>query len=312
MARKPRIHIPGGFYHVILGGNNGQDIFFSDQDRNYFENLVQNGIDRFKNRIHAYCWMSNHVHMLIQVSEVSLSKIIQNLSFRYTNYINKKISRIGHLFQGRYKAILIDEERYLLELVRYIHLNAVRAKIMKLPEDYEWSGHLCYLGRKSNRWLTIEYVLSQFSKRQKTARRKYEEFIFEGLDGVYRREFHYGSEEGRILGDDRFIEQVLGQVYMRLEKKYKVEDIIDLVCKKFKVKREELISLSRQRELSRVRGIIAFMVAEYGDGSLSEYARIVRRDLSTLSIAVNQIRKELETDIVLQKQLRDMTRGLAR
>lgn len=312
MARKPRIHIPGGFYHVILRGNDGKDIFFSDQDRNYFEKLVQNGIDRFKHRIHAYCWMSNHVHMLIQVYEVPLSKIIQNLSFRYASYINKKISRIGHLFQGRYKAILIDEESYLLELVRYIHLNPVRAKIRKLPEDYEWSGHLCYIGIKSNKWLTVEYVLSQFSKRQKTARRKYEEFIFEGLDGVYRREFHYGSEEERILGDDRFIEEVLGQVDKRLEKKYKVEDIIDLVCKNFKVRREELISLSRQRELSRVRGIIAFMVAEYGDGSLSEYARIVRRDLSTLSIAVNQIRKELETDIVLQKQLRDMTRGLTR
>ena len=100
MARKPRIHIPGGFYHVILRGNDGQDIFFSDQDQNYFEKLVQNGIDRFKHRIHAFCWMSNHVHMLIQVYEVPLSKIIQNLSFRYTNYINKKIPRIQERGSG--------------------------------------------------------------------------------------------------------------------------------------------------------------------------------------------------------------------
>ena len=310
MARKPRIHIPGGFYHVILRGNNGQNIFFSDQDRNHFENLVQNGIDRFKHRIHAYCWMSNHVHILIQVSELPLSKIIQNISFRYTGYMNKKMLRKGHLFQGRYKAILVDAENYLNELVRYIHLNPVRAKVARNPKDYKWSGHLCYLGETHKSWLTVEHVLSQFSKSEKTAQRRYEEFVLEGLDEVYRKEFHYGSSEGRLLGDDKFVEEVLGQVDKEMEKKYKVEDIMNLVCKKSKVTIEALISLSRQRKLSRVRSIIALLVTEYGEGTLRDYGRIVKRDLSTISIGVSRIRKEMEKDAGLQEQMRGMTKEL--
>jgi putative transposase len=310
MARKPRIHIPGGFYHVILRGNDGQDIFFSDQDREHLESLVQDGIDRFKHRIHAYCWMSNHVHMLIQVSEIPLSKLIQNLSFRYASYINKNMSRKGHLFQGRYKAILVDAENYLHELVRYIHLNPVRAGVARNPQDYKWSGHLCYLGITSKSWLTVEYVLSQYSKGESTAQRRYEEFVLEGLDEEYRREFHHGSAEGRLLGTDKFIEKALEQADKKAERRYRVEDIINLVSKKSRVTIEELISLSRQRRLSKVRSIIAFMVTEYGEGTLSDYGRIGRRDLSTLSIGVNRIREEMEKNRGLRQRMRDMTKEL--
>jgi len=312
MARKPRIHIPGGFYHVILRGNDGQDIFFLDQDREHLEALVQDGIDRFKHRIHAYCWMSNHVHMLIQVSEVPLSKLIQNLTFRYAIYINKKLPRKGHLFQGRYKAILVDAENYLHELVRYIHLNPVRAEVARNPQDYKWSGHQCYLGMTRKSWLTVEYVLSQYSKGKCTAKRQYEEFVLEGLDGEHRSEFHHGSAEGRLLGDDKFIEEVLEQADKKAERRYKVEDIINLVSKKLRVNIEELISLSRQRRLSRVRSIIAFLVTEFGEGTLSDYGRIVRRDLSTLSIGVSRIREEMEKDPALQEQIRSMTKELQR
>lgn len=310
MARKPRIHIPGGFYHVILRGNHSQDIFFSDQDREYLEILVQDGVDRFKHRIHAYCWMRNHVHMLIQVSEIPLSKLIQNLSFRYARYINKKLSRKGHLFQGRYKAILVDAENYLHELVRYIHLNPVRAGIAGSPQDYKWSGHLCYLGITRKSWLTVEYVLSQYSKQESTAHRRYEEFVLEGFGEDHRSEFHNGSAEGRLLGDDKFIENVLQQADKKAEKRYKVEFIINLVSKKLRVNAEELTSLSRQRRLARVRSIIALMVTEYGDETLCNYGRIVRRDLSTLSIGVNRIREEMGKNPLLREQIMDITNEL--
>lgn len=312
MARKPRIHIPGGFYHVILRGNGGQDIFFSDQDREHLETLVHEGVDRFKYRIHAYCWMSNHVHMLIQVSEVPLSKLIQNLSFRHARYMNNKLSRQGHLFHGRFKAILVDAENYLHELVRYIHLNPVRAEVVTNPKDYEWSGHKCYLGINSKSWLTVEYVLSHYSERESTARRRYEEFVLEGLNEEYRREFHHGSAEGRLLGDDKFIDKVLEHADMKDEARYSTEDIINSACNKWRVTVEELTSLSRERKLSRVRSIIAFLVTEYGNGRLSDYGRIVRRDTSTLSIRVNRIRREMENDLDLQEQIRSMTKELDR
>jgi REP element-mobilizing transposase RayT len=136
MARKPRVYFPGALYHVILRGNGGQTIFFDDKDRTRFCFLVQEGIERFGHRIHAFCLMSNHVHLAIQVGEVSLSRILQNLSFRYTRWVNGRQSRTGHLFQGRYKAVLVDADIYLQVLTRYIHLNPVRAGIVKEPEAY--------------------------------------------------------------------------------------------------------------------------------------------------------------------------------
>src|SRR5438128_1261231 len=113
MARKPRIYFPGAVYHVMLRGNGGMRIFFLDEDREYFYFLIGEGIRRYKYEIHGFCLMSNHVHFLLRVGNVSLSKIIQNISFRYTRWINKREKRVGHLFQGRYKAILVDDESYL-------------------------------------------------------------------------------------------------------------------------------------------------------------------------------------------------------
>ena len=133
MARKSRIHYPGAVYHVILRGNGGQDIFFARQDRTRFYLLLQEGVERFGHRIHAFCCMTNHVHLAIQVAEIPLAKIMQNVSFRYTRHINNREKRIGHLFQGRYKALLIDADSYLLELVRYIHLKKkTEGRILKI------------------------------------------------------------------------------------------------------------------------------------------------------------------------------------
>ncbi len=118
MARKPRVHIPGGLYHVMLRGNGGQDIFFLDEDRCRWYVFAQEGVECYGHRIHGFCLMTNHVHLTIQVGETPLSKIIQNLSFRYTRWVNRRQRCLGPLFQGRYKGVLVDGEAYLLERVR--------------------------------------------------------------------------------------------------------------------------------------------------------------------------------------------------
>jgi len=148
MARKPRIHIPGGVYHVMLRGNGGQDIVFCDEDRYHLYLLVQEGVGRFGYRVHGFCWMTNHLHLAVQVGEIALSRCMQNLAFRYTRWINRRERRMGHLFQGRYQAVLVERDSYLLELVRYIHLNPVRTGMVKAPRDYPWSGHRAYLGEE--------------------------------------------------------------------------------------------------------------------------------------------------------------------
>ena len=250
MARKTRIHVPGGVYHVMMRGNGGEDIFFDDDDRYHFYLLVQQGVERYGHRIHGFCCMTNHVHLAIQVADISLSKIIQNLSFRYTRWINQRRKRIGHLFQGRYKAILVDADSYLLELVRYIHLNPCRAGMVKDPKDYPWSGHRAYLGEEQLPWLTTDWILSQFSQQKAAAKRRYAKFIQEGLGEGYRIEFHSGGEEDtRVLGEDRFINRVFKRDKPRL-KPPSVKKIIQVVCQHYSVKEKELSDRSRQRHLA--------------------------------------------------------------
>ena len=123
----------------MLRGNNGQDIFFSDADRVRFCILLQQSSERFDHCIEAFCLMSNHIHIAVRTSDISISKFMHYLAFRYARFINRKYDRIGHLFQGRFKSVLVDDERYLKKLVRYIHLNPVRAGIVADPINYSWS-----------------------------------------------------------------------------------------------------------------------------------------------------------------------------
>ena len=253
MARKPRVHCPGALYHVTLRGNAGQTIFFNDRDRTRFYLLLQEGTERFRHRIHAFCLMSNHVHLAIQVADLPLSRIIQNLSFRYTKWVNWRQSRSGHLFQGRYKAVLVDADAYLLELTRYIHLNPVRAGLVKEAEEHPWSGHRAYLGLEAIPWLTTDWVLSQFSERQSSARRAYRRFIQEGKRESYRREYHTGSgRDSRILGDDQFIDRVLEKEEKRGRGRVSLDRILREVCRCFSLEEGELLVSGRdQRQIGR-------------------------------------------------------------
>ena len=141
MARKPRIEIAGGLYHVISRGNNRRKIFRSHDDYLKFTGLLQQQKSKLPFYLYAYCLMPNHVHLLIEMQDDPLSRIMQILLTSYSQYYNRRYRKIGHLFQGRYKSILCQTDRYLGELVRYIHLNPVRARIVKRPEDFEYSGH---------------------------------------------------------------------------------------------------------------------------------------------------------------------------
>ena len=251
--------------------------------------------------------MNNHVHLAIQVGDLSLSRIIQNLSFRYTRWINWRQSRSGHLFQGRYKAVLVDADAYLLELTRYIHLNPVRAGIAEEPQDYAWSGHRAYLGREEIPWLTTDWVLSQFSKRVSSARRAYGRFIQDGKKGTYQKEYHVGSgTDSRILGDDQFIDRVLEKGEKRARHRVSLDRIIREVCKSFSLEEGELLVSGRGRTLSRVRGMAAWLVLECGVGTLGELSRRTGRDVTTLSSAAKRLQISSKTDLALAKRMRDL------
>lgn len=293
MARKPRIHYPGACYHVVLRGNAGQDIFFDKQDRSRLFFLLQEGIEKYKHRIHAYCLMTNHIHLAIQVGEIPLSRILQNVSFRYTRYINRRKKQMGHLFQGRYKALLIDVDSYLLELVRYMHNNPVRAGIVKEPEEYPWSSHVAYLGDVSVPWLSTDWVLAHFFRQEKLAIELYRQYVVAGKDNPHKKEFHCGSFQGRILGEDSFVEEALTRASQRVSARSTLEHMLAAVCAHYNIRLDDLTGRSRQRKISEARAVVALLVRESEHLSLMELSRRLNRDLSTLSQAASRLDKKI-------------------
>lgn len=303
MARKPRLHVSGGVYHVMLRGNGGQDIFFDDEDRYRFYLLLQEGVERFGHRIHGFCCMSNHVHLAVQVAETPLSRIMQNFSFRYTRWVNKKQLRTGHLFQGRYKALLVDADSYLLELVRYIHLNPVRAGLVKEPADYQWSSHRVYLGLEVLPLLHTEWVLSQFAQRLATCRKRYEAFVLGGIAEGHRLEFHQGSGDSRILADDDFVSKVLGKEPGLPGAVPKLQDITAYVAQEMGLNPKTLKETGRNRDASGTRAIIGYLARKLGAASMTDVATYFRRDVSTLSRQVGEIEKQLVSSQAMKRRL---------
>lgn len=309
MARQPRIHIDGGYYHVMLRGNGGAEIFSSDADRYHFFMLLQEGVERFKHRIHAFCLMGNHVHLVIQVGNIPLSRIMQNLSFRYTRWFNQHQKRIGHLFQGRFKALLVDEESYLLELVRYTHLNPVRAGMVQNPSAYLWSSHLAYTGQQMLPWLTSDVVLSRFSSQLGEARQGYVAFVMDGLTETHRPEFHSGASDRRVLGDDDFAEKALASKF-DVGQKIGLNECVEHVCSALGLKPSALSERSRVRKHSEARAIVAWLMRKFGRESLTAIASYFNRDVATMSTAVRKLEGRLRKDGELTEKLDEIQENI--
>lgn len=288
----------------MLRGNGGQDIFFEEADRYRFYLLLQEGVERYGHRIHAFCLMSNHIHLAIQVGEAPLSRIMQNIAFRYTRWINWRRKSSGHLFQGRFKAVLVDADSYLLELTRYIHLNPVRAGMMRTPEDYPWSGHRAYLGLETIPWLTTEWVLAQFGRSVSRARREYGKFVVLGKEDGRRQEFHSGvASDSRILGDDTFIDKVLIQANERPQRQIPLEEIIATVCRKYAIEVREIAIPGKYRHYSEVRALAAWLILETGNGTIAELAKLTGRDTTTLSAVASNLRARAKADRALAERM---------
>lgn len=208
MARPLRIVYPGAFYHVTSRGNEQKDVFKSQKDRERFLEYLETATESYGAVIHAYCLMSNHYHLLLETPVGNLSQIMRHINGAYTTYFNVKRKRAGHLFQGRYKALLVEFDAYALELSRYIHLNPVRAGIVVSPEEYFWSSYRSYIGQSSApRWLYMKAVLEYFGNRETGAKKKYRDFVEELLRKEYDSPLQntFGSS---VLGTPVFLEMI--------------------------------------------------------------------------------------------------------
>lgn len=210
MARPLRIEYEGAVYHITSRGNGGEEIFRDEEDRKSMLETIKKVRDRYNWLCHAYCLMDNHYHLIIETPEGNLSEGMRQLNGVYTQMFNKKHKRAGHIFQGRYKAILIQKESHLLEVCRYVVLNPVRAGIVRKPDEWKWSSYRGTAGeRKPHPCLTADWVLGQFGTRKQQAQKKYKEYVRAGIGG----ERIWKEVRGQsILGKEDFAESLIEYV----------------------------------------------------------------------------------------------------
>jgi hypothetical protein len=242
--------------------------------------------------------MSNHLHLLIETRDVPLSKALQGINQSYTMYFNWKYRTVGHLFQGRYKAILCDRERYLLALLKYLHHNPVRAKITENPAQYRWSSDRNYRTRDGGGGIVdTDTVLRMFSEHRGRARKKYEEFIDDGI--TVKKQDVYAVIDQRLLGDERFIDQVTEQYggpvkKERRKKEYTLARIAEAVGKAVNVTLEDMRSGGRRREVVQGRVGLTVLAKEYGYLG-KEIAEYLKKDPTAVTLYGRKLEEAQET-----------------
>jgi REP element-mobilizing transposase RayT len=267
MPRKPRIEFEGAFYHVITRGNQKRKIFRAPADYQKYLQILTYYKARYHCSIYAFVIMSNHVHILVETKDTPLSKIFQGINQSYTVYFNRKYDTVGHLFQGRYKAILCDRENYLLSLLKYIHYNPVRARIVERLSDYRWSSHLAYAGKdKGPGVVDTDPVLRMFSENKSRARRLYHTFMEEAWG--LKRDDVYDVIDQRVHGSDEFADQIFKKIeetaVKRWKKDYTLDRIAAGITSLYGISREALRSAERIRALSSARCLFSLSARAQG------------------------------------------------
>jgi len=281
MARPLRVGFPGAIYHVTSRGNARLAIYEDDQDRHSFLNTLQDVIERYQWICHAYCLMDNHYHLLIETPEGNLSKGMRQLNGLYTQRFNRRHDRVGHIFQGRFKAILIERESYLLELCRYVVLNPVRTGTVRWPERYRWSSYRATAGlEKPLAFLSVDWVLARFGTRRRQAEVKYREFVRQGVD----LPSPWNEVRGQlILGSGEFLKEMKPL----LEEKAELAEIPRVQRFAHRPPLNRLFPMSKREGREKRNRTIRNAHLKHGY-SLTEIARHLGFHYTTISKIVNQ------------------------
>ncbi|OGS20154.1 MAG: hypothetical protein A2252_10920 [Elusimicrobia bacterium RIFOXYA2_FULL_39_19] len=316
MPRQGRINIEGGLYHVIQRGLERRKIYKDDEDREEFLRRLSEGLEVTGHKCYGWVLMPNHFHLLIRTTTKPLSDLMRKLLTGYALYFNKTYKRSGYLYQGRYKSILCQEEEYLLELLRYIHLNPLRAKLvqdMKGLSKYKWSGHCVLMGNSEIKWQSTGEILERFGKTKPDAVNKYEKFVSEAKDMAKREDLTGGGlirsaggwkevlslrqskekwlADERILGDGDFVSSTLKQSDEEMHRKEKlkkegwnIDKLVKKACELLNVDEREIKHESRNSNLAQARSLVAYWGnKELGitGVELAKYFGITKSSIST-------------------------------
>jgi REP-associated tyrosine transposase len=330
MPRQPRLDTPGALHHVMGRGIDGIEIFGDRKDRKDFIDRLKNLCESEALCVYAWALMTNHFHLLIRTGNLPLSSSMRKLLTGYVVNYNRRHKRYGHLFQNRYKSILCEDDPYLLELTRYIHLNPLRAGIvkdMKELKEYQWCGHSVIMGRVKREWQDIDTVLAYFGKSRKRATEQYEKFIVEGIKEGRRPDLVGGGlirslggwsqvlslrragsklfSDERILGTSEFVKNVIGDVDIKaketLRLNFKISDLSSLakrICAGEGVEESDLCSGIRKRAVVKSRRIfcqIAVKKMGYSGADVARFLGINTSAVNRLAISdeLPEIRKYL-------------------
>jgi hypothetical protein len=232
---------------------------------------------------------------------------MQNVTFRYTRRFNHSQNRIGPLFQGRYKAILVDKDSYLLDLVRYIHLNPTRSGLGLDPKRYRWSSQQAYCGLETLPWLTIESVLRQFDPHERVAINRYQRFVVDGLHEGHRPEFQKGGGvDLRVLGDGSFVDMLRERSTKPTTPQLDLQTVVNLIATQYDLTLSQLSAKGKERIAAEARAVAALIIFEDGIGTLTELGRIVKRAGATLSSAVTRLKNRMQKDSLLKETVQSI------
>jgi putative transposase len=321
MPRIARLDTPGLLHHVMIRGIERRKIFRDNKDRDNFIERLSILLPETKTQCYAWAFMRNHIHMLLRSGPSGLPTLMRRLLTGYAVYFNRRHKRHGQLFQNRYKSIICQEDTYLLELVRYIHLNPLRAKIVKDLNEldrYAYCGHSVLMGKIKREWQDFEYVLKYFGKRIGASRKKYRSYVEEGITLGRRPELVGGGlirsmggwkeikkmrlkgqdrikSDQRILGDNDFVLEVLSESEENLTERYRLksrgfnyEKVIEMVSSIFELEKEYITGKGRQQGRVQARDLLCYLCAVKLGMSITELAKKLDLTLAAVSYSVKR------------------------
>jgi REP element-mobilizing transposase RayT len=316
MARPLRINYPGAFYHVTCRGNERKIIFANDRDRSLFLDKLRTSIGIYRVQVHAYVLMSNHFHMIVETPKGNLSEFMRHFNISYTAGYNRRHNRVGHLYQGRFKAILIDADNYLLELSRYVHLNPVRLGSYKSKDSgekikevwrYQWSSLPGYLNASQKLfWITYDTVLSYVGE----SRRKYREFVIAGIRQGYDTPWEEVKGQA-VLGEEDFVERIKARMKNRGSRREQPgvrqleamdpAAVLKKVARYFQLPEGQLTSKRTGRRDER--GMALELMYRHCAASQARLGALVGLDYTAVSRERKRLRDRIESDKRLKKRL---------
>jgi putative transposase len=328
MPRKSRIDAPGALHHVMVRGIDRQNIFEGKNDYSLFMDRLGDLLIETKTSCYAWALIPNHFHLLLRTGNVPISYLMKRLLTGYAVNFNRRHNRYGHLFQNRYKSILCQEDSYLLELVRYIHLNPLRATLLDEYKDlagYLYCGHGAIMGRRKIEWQDTEYVLGLFGKKESGARGEYSRFVRKGIGegsrpdltgggllrsqggwtGVklLRERGNYQKGDERILGDGQFVSEVLKKAEEKIKERYRLkakgynlEKLIIRVADITQLMPDQILDNIRDANRTRARSILCYWATEKLGMTQSQLAELLHRTQTAITYAVRRGREIVEAN----------------